>query len=84
MVFTSGYAANVGLLSALAGRGDLVVADERNHASISDGCRLSRADVEVVSRLSRQAPERARSKHRSGRPGVAPGAVWRSGDGGAA
>ena len=48
LAFTSGYAANVGLVSALAQPGDLVVSDILNHASIIDGCRLSRADVRVV------------------------------------
>ena len=46
-LFSSGYAANVGLLSALLSPGDVVFSDELNHASIIDGCRLSRASVVV-------------------------------------
>jgi 8-amino-7-oxononanoate synthase len=68
LVFTSGYAANVGLLSALAGPGDLVVSDALNHASIIDGARLSRARVAVVPHLDLGAVEatlRARSEPRA-------------------
>jgi 8-amino-7-oxononanoate synthase len=48
LCFSSGYAANVGALSALVQPGDRVVSDARNHASIIDGIRLSRGDVRVV------------------------------------
>jgi 8-amino-7-oxononanoate synthase len=51
LAFSSGYAANVGAVSALAVPGDLVVSDALNHASIIDGCRLSRARVAVIPHL---------------------------------
>ena len=47
LVWATGYMANVGTISALVGKGDAVFSDELNHASIIDGCRLSRADVFV-------------------------------------
>jgi 8-amino-7-oxononanoate synthase len=46
-LFNAGYAANVGVLSALLRPGDVVFSDELNHASIIDGCRLSRAEITV-------------------------------------
>jgi len=47
LLFGSGYLANLGVIGALAGRADTVFSDELNHASIVDGCRLSRAEVVV-------------------------------------
>lgn len=43
--FSSGYMANLALITALAGRGDAVFSDSLNHASLIDACRLSRADI---------------------------------------
>ena len=48
LVFSSGYLANLGAVTVLAGRGDLIVSDAYNHASIIDACRLSGARVAVV------------------------------------
>ncbi|MCC6902314.1 MAG: 8-amino-7-oxononanoate synthase [Polyangiaceae bacterium] len=58
LLFSSGYAANLGLIQAVCGPGDLVVSDGLNHASIIDGSRLSRAKVEVVPHREPAATER--------------------------
>lgn len=47
VVFNTGYMANVGVISSLAGKGDVIFSDELNHASIIDGCRLSKAHTVV-------------------------------------
>jgi glycine C-acetyltransferase/8-amino-7-oxononanoate synthase len=67
LLFGSGYLANSGIIAALAGRGEIVFSDELNHASIVDGCRLSRAetfvyrhgDVEHLAWGLREAGDRA-------------------------
>jgi len=59
LLFSSGYAANVGLLSTLLGPGDLVLSDERNHASLIDGIRLAGARRVVYPHQDLQALEGA-------------------------
>src|SRR5271155_1775396 len=47
VVFQSGFTANAGTVSAILGKDDLIISDELNHASIIDGCRLSKAAIRV-------------------------------------
>lgn len=68
LVFNSGFQANVGILSTLLGEGDMIFSDALNHASIIDGCRLSRAKVVVYPHCNlghleaalKKAPQKAR------------------------
>ncbi|MBA3542654.1 MAG: 8-amino-7-oxononanoate synthase [Deltaproteobacteria bacterium] len=59
--FSSGYAANVGVMTTLLGPGDVVFSDELNHASLIDGCRLSRAEIVVIPHRDLAALERGLS-----------------------
>jgi 8-amino-7-oxononanoate synthase len=59
LLFPSGYQANLGAITALVGRGDHVYSDAFNHASIVDGCRLSRANVHVFPHRDVRALEAA-------------------------
>jgi 8-amino-7-oxononanoate synthase len=68
LVFNSGFQANTGILATLAGEGDVILSDALNHASIIDGCRLSRAklavyghcDMEQLERGLKDAPHQSR------------------------
>ncbi len=57
VLFSTGYHANIGVITALVGADDEVFSDELNHASIIDGCRLSRARVSVYPHCDMQALE---------------------------
>jgi 8-amino-7-oxononanoate synthase len=67
LAFSSGYAANVGLLSAIAAPEDLIVSDALNHASLIDGARLSRARIAVIPHLDTDAVARALGGRGAGR-----------------
>ncbi len=63
-LFSTGYAANVGAIQALVGPGDLIFSDALNHASLIDGCRLSRARVQVYRHADPDDLEALLSAHR--------------------
>ena len=65
VLFGSGYLANTGVISALAGVGEVILSDSLNHASIVDGCRLSRAETIVYPHADLDGL--ARGLQRSGR-----------------
>lgn len=64
ITFQSGFNANLGTIPALVGRGDAVFSDELNHASIIDGCRLSRAEIIRYKHCDPQDLKRVLKEHR--------------------
>jgi 8-amino-7-oxononanoate synthase len=67
LLFGSGYAANIGLLQAVIGAGDLIVSDERNHASLIDGIRLTKAQTTIYPHQDMSALDAALHAPRTGR-----------------
>ncbi|GAB7064304.1 8-amino-7-oxononanoate synthase [Streptomyces mexicanus] len=63
LVFSSGYAANLAAVTALAPHGSLIVSDAGNHASLIDGCRLARGTVQVVGHADPEAARKALGTH---------------------
>ncbi|MEU9146797.1 8-amino-7-oxononanoate synthase [Streptomyces sp. NPDC048349] len=63
LVLSSGYAANLAAVTALGGRGTLVVSDAGNHASIVDGCRLARAETAVIAHSDPDAARKTLAAH---------------------
>ena len=57
VVFQSGFTANAGTVSSILGKDDMIISDELNHASIIDGCRLSRARIRVYPHKDTKALE---------------------------
>ncbi|HEX3511250.1 MAG TPA: 8-amino-7-oxononanoate synthase [Solirubrobacteraceae bacterium] len=76
LLFGSGYLANLGVISALAGDGDAVFSDELNHASIVDGCRLARAEVIVYRHRDVEHLAWLLGKHSRGTPLIVTDSVF--------
>jgi len=76
LVFSSGYLANLGAVTALSGPGTLVVSDAANHASLVDACRLSRARLVVVPHGCVEGFERALTQRDEQRALVVTDAVF--------
>jgi 8-amino-7-oxononanoate synthase len=76
LVFSSGYLANLGAVTALAGAGSLVVSDAQNHASLVDACRLARGDVVVTAHRDVAAVDRALADRRPDQAVVVTDAVF--------
>src|SRR3546814_17468117 len=72
MVFSTGYQANLGIISTIAGKGDYVILDIDSHASIYDGCKMGDAeivafrhnDIEALEKRLKRLPAEERSEER--------------------
>jgi 8-amino-7-oxononanoate synthase len=76
LLFSAGYLANIGVVTALVGRGDAVFADRLNHASLNDAALLSRADFKRYPHLDLVALERLLSASSARRKLIASDAVF--------
>jgi 8-amino-7-oxononanoate synthase len=76
LLFSTGYLANIGVVTALVGRGDAVFADRLNHASLNDAALLSRADFRRYSHLDLAALERLLAASRARRKLIVTDAVF--------
>ncbi len=65
--FQSGFAANLAVIPALVGKGDTIYSDSLNHASIIDGCRLSRAEIKVYDHCDMESLEERLKEPAAGR-----------------
>lgn len=76
LLFSSGYMANIGMVTALAGRDDVVFADRLNHASLNDACLLSRAQFKRYPHCDLEALEKLLSATRARRRLIVTDAVF--------
>ena len=67
LLFNTGYMANVGAISSIAGKGWVIFSDRFNHASIIDGCRLSGAEIIIYEHCDASDLETKAYSHRGGR-----------------
>ena len=65
LLFPSGFAANLAAISALAGPDDLILSDSANHASLIDGCRLSRAETLIYPHCMAEIVDKELRQHRA-------------------
>lgn len=64
LLFNSGYAANTGIIPAITGRGEVILGDRLNHASVVDGCLLSKAEFRRYPHLDMEALEKLLKKYK--------------------